>query len=200
MGLTHIDAIKSFKHLQFLDISNNNLQLNELQVVTKLPYLVLLQADKNKLNGAELYRMPYIQVLILNNNDITTVHDVFQPELSTLEVGFNKIQKLHFTNAMPNIKCLDFRNNRIIEIADLNFPKLDSLYLAHNNIVSLAGLERLINLRILHVRNNPIRLLDGFHEDHTKLIYINLRNCKVTTFRQVKKLRVSFSKRDCWKL
>lgn len=191
MGLTHIDAIKSFKQLQFVDVSSNRLEINELQVVTELPYLVLLHADKNRLNSAALKKMKYFQVLIMNNNQIDTVQDIFQPEMSTIELGFNKIQKIQFDNRMPEMKVLDFRNNMISSIAGIDFPKLDSLYLANNKITSLVGLERLVSLRILHVRHNPLKVLDGFHPNLTKLSYVNLRCCRISTLRQVKKLRVS---------
>ncbi|CAH3891090.1 unnamed protein product [Pieris brassicae] len=80
--------------------------------------------------------------------------------------------------------------NFIEDISNIDFPNLDSLYLAGNKITSLLGIERLKNLRILHVRNNPIKLLNGFDSEHKKLQYVNLRNCKVSTLKQVKKLRV----------
>ncbi|CAG9585747.1 unnamed protein product [Danaus chrysippus] len=190
MGLTDITAVKSFQHLQFLDVSNNNLNLASLQVITELPYLVLIHADKNQLYSAALKTMKYVQVIIMNNNNISTVWDVYQPELSTLEVGYNKIKTIRFEGNMPEIKCLDFRYNLIDDISNLNFPNLDSLYLAGNKIQSLIGIERLTNLRILHLRNNPIKLLYGFEESMKKLQYLNLRNCKVSTLKQIKKLRV----------
>lgn len=191
MGLTNISAIKSFRHLQFVDVSHNNLDLEALQDVTELPFLVLIHADNNRLNSAALKKMKYMQVIIMNNNFLTSVHDVYQPELSTLEVGYNKIKKIEIDYKMPNIKCLDFRHNLIQDINNLDFPNLDSLYLAGNQITSLIGIERLVNLRILHVRNNPIKLLNGFDPGLKKLQYLNLRYCRVATLRQVKKLRVS---------
>ncbi|CAH2217349.1 jg5658 [Pararge aegeria aegeria] len=190
MSLTNISAIRSFQHLQFVNFSNNNLDLESLQDVTALPFLVLIHADKNVLYSAALKKMKYMQVIIMNNNFLTSVHDVYQPELCTLEVGYNKIKEISFANKMPHIKCLDFRYNLIQEIHDIDFPNLDSLYLAGNKITSLVGIERLVNLRILHVRYNPIKLLNGFDAGLKKLQYINLRNCKVATLKQVKKLRV----------
>lgn len=195
MSLTNIDAIKFYRHLQFVDLSNNSLDLDGMQAVTSLPYLCLIQADYNFMYSAALKKTKYLQVIILNNNYLTSVYDVFQPELSTLEVGNNKIQKINFLNRMPNLKCLDFRNNVVEDVLDLDFPLLDSLYLAGNKIRSLVGLEKLVNLRILHLRNNPIRLLDGFDPNMAKLQYINLRNCKVSSMIQIKKLRVSYKKR-----
>lgn len=190
MSLTDIVAIKSFKHLQFVDVSNNKLDLHSLQPVTELPYLVLLHADKNLLNTCGFKKTKYLQVMIMNNNKLTSVQDLFQPELSTLEVGYNKISRVYFRNRMPNLKCLDFRYNMIQEIANFNFPNLISLYLGGNKIKSLVGLQKLTNLRTLHVRFNPIKLLDGFDASLTQLEYVNLRNCKVATLKQVKKLRV----------
>lgn len=193
LKLTHLKALLLFTHLQFVDVSENLLQLDALQVVTGLKYLIFLHASKNVLESAALKTTKYLQVLILNYNSLTSVHDVYQPELCTMEAGYNKISKIYFEKRMPHLKCLDFRHNLIEEIGVVDFPNLDSLYLAGNKIKSLVGLEKLVNLRILHVRNNPIRLLDGFDEGLTKLQYINLRNCKVTTLKQLKKLRVSFS-------
>lgn len=192
MQLTNIRAIASFKHLQFVDVSDNFLTTEALQVVTKIPFLVLIHADKNHLDSAYLKKSKYLQVIIMNSNNISSVFDVYHPELSTLEVGNNEIAKIDFRDRMPTLRCLDFRYNRISDISNLNFPNLDSLYLAGNKISSLVGIENLVNLRILHVRNNPIKLLNGFNADHTKLQYINLRNCKVTTMMQVKKLQVRF--------
>ncbi|XP_050663754.1 leucine-rich repeat-containing protein 23-like [Leptidea sinapis] len=190
MNLTDVGALRSFKHLQYVDVSNNNLDLKSLQVLTELPYLLLIHADKNNIHSAALNKMKYLQVIIFNHNQIPSVHDVFQPELSTLEVGYNKIQRINFENTMPTLKCLDFRYNFINDISNLDFPNLDSLYLAGNKITSLVGIERLHNLRILHVRNNPIKHLNGFEPELSKLQYVNLRNSKVATLKQVKKLRV----------
>lgn len=191
MKLTDINAMKCFKHLQFVNVSDNYLTLDALQALTELPFLVLIHADKNLLNSAALTRMKYLQVIIMNNNSISSVHDVYQPELNTLEIGYNKIRNVYFENRMPNLKCLDFRYNLIQDISDFNFPNLDSLYLAGNRITILVGIEKLVNLRILHVRNNPIKLLNGFEPGLLKLQYINLRNCRVKTLKQIKKLKVN---------
>lgn len=192
MNLTDLTAFKSYKHLQYIDISNNNINSESLQVLSELPFLLLIHADKNNLTSGYLKRMKYLQVIIFNYNSISSLYDIYQPEMSTIEVGYNKIKSIKFENRMPSIKCLDFRYNLVDDISDIDFPNLDSLYLAGNKITSLMGIERLKNLRILHVRNNPIKLLNGFDPEHKKLQYINLRNCKVFTLKQVKKLRVSF--------
>ncbi|XP_041977743.1 leucine-rich repeat-containing protein 23-like [Aricia agestis] len=190
MKLTDISAICAFKHLLYVDVSDNFLTLDSLQVITTLPYLVLIHADKNLLQSAALKPMKYMQVMILNNNEITSVNDVYQPELCTLEAGYNKIEKIEFNKRMETIKVLDFRYNFISDLSDLDFVNMDSLYLAGNKIRSLEGIGKLVNLRILHVRDNPIKLLNGFEPDMKKLQYVNLRDCKVMTHKQIKKLRV----------
>lgn len=189
--MTDIKAITAFEHLQIVDLTDNLLTTEALQVVAKLPFLVLLHTDKNRLNSAALPKSRYLQVVIMNHNNIKSVHDVYQPELSTLEIGYNKLEKIEFKNRMPTLRCLDFRYNLIADITNFEFPNLDSLYLAGNKITSLMCIGNLINLRILHLRNNPIASLNGFDPTLTKLQYVNLRNCKVATLKQVKKLQVS---------
>ncbi|KAJ2948928.1 hypothetical protein O0L34_g5863 [Tuta absoluta] len=190
MKLTDISAILCFKHLQFVNFSENFLTIEALQKVTDLPWLLLLHADKNICISANLRKCKYLQVIIMNYNQLTSVEDVFQPELSTLEVGFNKITAIRFKNRMPHLKVLDFRYNLVQNVLDLDFPNLDSLYLAGNKIKDLTGIDRLQNLRVLHVRNNPIRTLNGFESNLPKLKYLNLRSCKVRTLKQIKRLRI----------
>lgn len=191
LKLTSIRAVKRYKNLMFLDVSDNLLELDALQVITELPYLILIHADNNKLYSAAIKPMKYLQCIIVNNNQLKSVNDVYQKELSTLEAGSNQIETVAFYNRMDKLKVLDFRYNIIKDISNFNFPLLDSLYLAGNKLKTLVGLENLVNLRILHVRNNPIKLLNGFDEALTKLSYVNLRSCKVGTLIQVKKLRVN---------
>lgn len=191
MKLTDIVSVKFFTHLMFLDVSENYLDNKALQAVSELPCLIFLQADKNRITSAALKRMKYLQVIVMNHNQISSVSDIYQDQISTIEIGYNKIQKVAFPYGLFQLKVIDLRYNEITEITGFDLPNLDSLYLAGNKITSLVGLEKLVNLRILHVRNNPIKLLNGFDEGLKKLTYINLRNCKVTTLKQVKKLRVS---------
>lgn len=190
MGLTDVRAIATFKHLQFVDVSDNKLTTENLQILTRLPYLLYIEADKNLIQSAALTKTKYLQVIIMNNNQIKTCHDVYQPQLSTLELGYNKITKVSFEKQMPELKCLDFRYNMIKELKDWDFPNLMLLYLAGNKIKNLDGIGKLTNLRILHLRNNPIKKLDHFNENMKHLFYINLRNCKVSNLKQVKKLKV----------
>lgn len=192
LGLTDVSAIVNFKHIQFVDVSNNKLKLEKLQVLMKLPFLLYLQADQNLLDSAALNRSKYLQVIVMNNNTITNCFDIYQPLLSTLELGYNKIRKVSFEFNMPELKCLDFRYNLIRDLLDWNFPSLVCLYLAGNKIKRLDGIETLTSLRILHLRNNPIKKLDGFTEEMKDLFYLNLRNCKVKSLKQVKKLKVTY--------
>lgn len=193
MSLKNIEAITYFKHLQFVDISDNSLTIEAMQCLAKLPYLLLIHADRNNAVSAVFKRMKYLQVIIMNNNKITDVFEVYQPRLSTLELGHNKIKTLEFRDKMQTLKCLDLRSNLLKDIKQLDLPNLDSLYLASNKIKSLEGIDRLVNLRILHLRDNPIKNLNGFGATNEKLKYINLRKCKIRSLTQIRKLMVRVS-------
>lgn len=63
--LTDVRTILNFKHVLFVDVSGNYLTLDALQVLTEMPYLVLLKAERNLVESAALQRMPFLQVGII---------------------------------------------------------------------------------------------------------------------------------------
>lgn len=183
--LTDISIIAHFKHVLFIDLSGNLLNVNALQILIELPYLVYLKVEKNRLDSGALMQMQYLQVLILNYNQISETCDIKQPFLECLELNFNVIFTIHFNN-LEHLKQLDLRGNHL---TDLNgtFPiNLEKLYAPMNRIRSIVG-ANLNNLTVLHLRDNRIRKLDGFCH-MSQLKYLNLRNNCINKRRQFHKL------------
>lgn len=67
--LTNVRTILNFKHVLFVDVAGNFLDLDALQVLTELPYLILLKADRNITESAALNPAPFLQV---NHTDTHT--------------------------------------------------------------------------------------------------------------------------------
>lgn len=190
--LTDVSIILRFKHVLFLDLSGNFLTIEALQVLTEMPFLILLKAERNRVNSASLKPMPYLQVLALNQNQIKHVGNINQPLLDCLEMSFNDIYKTEFeTSDLQQLKQLEMRSNLLIEIEGFYPPNLQKLYIAANKIATINSPEfsKLSKLEILHLRENAIQKLDGFSEAQTNLKYINLRSNKITDLREFRKLQ-----------
>ncbi|XP_044263080.1 leucine-rich repeat-containing protein 23-like [Tribolium madens] len=190
--LTDVSIILRFKHVLFLDLSGNYLTTDALQVLTEMPFLILLKAERNRVDSAALKPMPYLQVLALNQNQIKQVGNIDQPLLDCLEMNYNDIYNTEFETAnLKQLKQLEMRSNLLFEISGFYPPNLRKLYMAANKITTINSPEfaKLAYLEILHLRENNIQNLDGFSEAQTSLKYINLRNNKIEKFKEFRKLQ-----------
>ncbi|KAJ8928377.1 hypothetical protein NQ314_019042 [Rhamnusium bicolor] len=172
--LTDVAIILNFKHVLFVDLSGNFLNLDALQVLSGMPFMIFLRADRNRIESAALSPMPYLQVLILNKNQITETCDINQPMLEYLELEDNLIYTAQFDT----------------EHLSGTYPcSLEKLYLAQNRISKFTmDFSTLNNLKVLHLRENNIRKLNGFTEELENLTYLNLRGNKINKVRQFRKL------------
>ncbi|XP_060527367.1 leucine-rich repeat-containing protein 23-like [Cylas formicarius] len=191
MKLTDVTVVLNFKHVMFLDLSRNLLDLEALQVVTKMPFLLLLKAERNRLESAALSEAHYLQVLDLNWNRISDTSDISQPTLEWLNLEFNEIVDVRFdSEKVPKLKELDLKGNRITRVGGTYPESIARLFLSENQIGRLDDLAtcRLGNLTALHLRGNSIRKLDGFTESLKNLTYLNLRDNLVGKLREFRKL------------
>ncbi|KAG5882096.1 hypothetical protein JTB14_017515 [Gonioctena quinquepunctata] len=188
--LTDISVIENFKHLLFLDLSGNFLNLEALEVLAKLPYLLFIKAERNRIESAALPCMPFLQVLILNKNQIIDTCGMIQPILETLELCDNSIYTAQFdAEGMKNLKVLSMSGNHLIDTSGTYPLGLEKLFLGKNNISKITpNINALTNLKILHLRENNIRKLNGFNENMANLTYLNLRDNKINKIRQFRKL------------
>ena len=62
--LTNIAIVLNFKHLLFVDVSGNFLTLDSLQVLSQMPYVIYIKAQRNRIESAALDPMPYLQVIL----------------------------------------------------------------------------------------------------------------------------------------
>ncbi|CAH1119342.1 unnamed protein product [Phaedon cochleariae] len=188
--LTDITIVVNFKHLLFLDLSDNYLNLEALQVVSKLPYLIFLRAERNRVESVGLERMSYLQVLILTRNQVQETGDLDQPMLETLELAHNSIYTPQFVpERLVNLKELGLRGNHLLDTSGTFPSSLEKLFLCNNGIRKInTDFSKLPNLKQLHLRDNKIRKLSGITEDLANLSYLNLRGNRITKVRQFRHL------------
>lgn len=192
MKLTDVSIILNFRHVMFLELSGNFLTIDALQVLTKMPFLLLLKAERNRVKSTNLETMYYLQVLDFNYNQINDIGSINQPLLDCLELNHNNIYTTNFENAkLTNLKHLELRSNLLFDISGSYPPSLEKLYLAANKItiINLGEFPQLTHLEILHLRDNSLQQLDGFSENMKNLKYLNLRNNKISKFKEFQKLQ-----------
>ncbi|KAG7207476.1 hypothetical protein KM043_009110 [Ampulex compressa] len=189
-SLTDVGVIPTFIHVIYVNVSGNRLTSEALQVLTRMTYLLMLQADRNLVTSAELKPMPYLQVLTLNNNKLTSTEGITHNLLECLELNKNEIYEVNLDpNILKNLKTLELRGNLLTSTTGIFIPGLIRLYLADNRIERIEGFETLVNLKILHLRSNNLSNLSGFHSRCAKLNYLNLRDNEIEKISELEKLR-----------
>ncbi|XP_018335157.1 leucine-rich repeat-containing protein 23-like [Agrilus planipennis] len=175
--LTHVDIILNFKHVLFIDISGNYLTLDSLQILTNMPFLILLKAERNRMQSAALKPAPYLQLVIMK---------------VLYNVTDNQVYNVQFVSeGLPELKQLELRGNFLPDFSG-SFPtSIEKLYMAENRISKIISIDvcYLTNLKILHLRDNQIKKLNGFTEHLVNLEYLNLRQNRITKFREFRKLQ-----------
>lgn len=187
--LTDIEALRSYRHLRFVDISEN--KVGDLSPLEALQDLVSLKADKNPVDALRLPALPYLQDVSLQSNRLTDASPLALANLTSLNVAGNKISRPSLSGSnVPRLSFLDLRHNDVISLAGLgSLASLTTLYIGQNVLTTLTGISSLVNLTRLHLRQNQIASLDGFSADNTRLEYINLRQNMVAELAEIQKLR-----------
>lgn len=189
--LTDISVITKFKHLLYLDLSGNCLNLDGIQPVCELPYLLYLKAERNVIESAALKSIPFLQVLILNQNQIAETNDIVQKMLETLELGENSLYTAQFQeDQMDELKSLSLHGNYLLDTSGTYPRNVENLCLNRNRIMKITPhICKLKHLKVLNLRDNFIRKLNGFTSELENLTYLNLRGNKIRKTRQFRKLQ-----------
>ncbi|CAG9863471.1 unnamed protein product [Phyllotreta striolata] len=190
MMLTDISVITNYNHLLFVDVRGNLLNLDALQVLADIPFLLFIRAERNRLESAALKPMPYLQVLILNSNAIIETGEIHQRMLHTLELSENQIFTAQFVpDQLESLKELSMAGNHLLDTSGTFPANVEKLYLCRNKIAKInTNFALLPKLQVLHLRGNNIRKLSGFSPLSENLTYLNLRNNKITKMREFRKL------------
>ncbi|XP_046618780.1 leucine-rich repeat-containing protein 23-like [Neodiprion virginianus] len=189
-GLTDISIIPTFRNVIFVNVSGNRLTRAALQVFSSMTYLLMIQADRNRITLPDLEPMVYLQVLTLNDNEISETSGIGHRLLECLELNRNRIRRLSLSPyVLENLRVLELRGNLLTTTNGIFFPSLVALYVAENRIEQFEGLVTLVNLKTLHARGNRISVLDGFATSCVKLSYVNLRENRIVRLAEFGKLR-----------
>lgn len=170
-NLTKIPSqISTFKNIDVLDMSYNNIQnismlpstllelcirdnpLTQINVNQKISNMMLFDCANCKLSNIPNIFVN-LKTLMCGNNKLTSINGFVN--LKKLICDSNQISNV--TNC-PNLEYLDCNKNKINELPD-NMPKLGHLICSDTNLSTLPY-------------NSPLKSIEVFHTDITKLHYI----------------------------
>ncbi|KAJ5503222.1 Leucine-rich repeat typical subtype [Penicillium fimorum] len=138
-------GLRRLQNLRTLNLSNNSLEMSNIEIITEIKSLTDLKLANNQLHGeltAAIGRLPNLEFLDLRGNALTTLPDelVGLSSLRTLDVSENKFTSLPFEvlSKLP-LKTLNAQKNRLegtLIPANVNkLEKLQSLNIANNAVV-----------------------------------------------------------------
>ncbi|EGR34220.1 leucine-rich repeats and guanylate kinase domain protein [Ichthyophthirius multifiliis] len=173
--LYSIIGIENYKHLQYIDVSHNN--LITLKPLNSLKYITHLNVSHNNLNKLlDFKEIPYnLEEVISSHNQIQVIPDLSAHKyLKKLDLSHNKITQIQGLSKNDNLSVLKLAFNNIETIENLDDLNILELDLMGNQIQLIQGLKQLIYLRKLNLSCNKIVSLKG-------LIYlIQLRELKLS--------------------
>lgn len=168
-------SLSSYKYLQFVDLSEN--ELENLEGISVQQFLVKANFSKNKVVSLQPFQngnpLKFLQSLDLSKNLIEEAVFNFCPSLKNLNLSSNSLKYLNLAG-LSKLEVLEVRQNKLDEIAYINqCEKLKNVYAAENQFQSLKAFAELPALEILHLRQNPLTSSEGFFP---QLAALNLRN------------------------
>lgn len=166
LGLTSIDALRQYQHLQLVNVSKN--QLRTLEPLGVLRSLLHLNASFNLLIRPESFTAPDgLETVDMSYNMIGELGDWgVHKYLRELNLRGNFINHIG-----PGIKhnkelrILDLSENNILSIKNMEGLDLRTLHLAQNRLDSLEGIGTLKKLQALNVRHNNITSIAALRAD-----------------------------------
>ena len=190
--LDHVNNLLiEIKHLQYVNLSNNNLV--DVPQIVQFENLQSLNLANNKIKHisyiGEEEKLPNLIHMDAKNNKITEFPGIKCPKLQYLDVSQNLIMKLDKFEGHGNLRTLRFSQNKLKHLNGLKeLPRLEEAYFDGNNLNGLIGYENLPELKRFHLRGNRIEKFEDELPELPALNSLNLRDNKISSKEEVKKL------------
>lgn len=191
MSLTSVDAIRSFQHLQFINISGN--RLRTLEPFGALRCLLHLNASFNLLIRTQGFTAPdQLETVDMSYNLISELGEWgVHKYLRELNLRGNYIENIRpGLTRNRELRMLDLSENHISRIENLEGLGLHTLYLAQNRLTSLEGIGSLKKLQVLNVRHNGITSIGALRaEDIPRMRKLCISENRVSHIEELKGLQ-----------
>lgn len=186
-GLTSIDAVRPFQHLQFVNVSRN--QLRTLEPLGVLRSMLHLNASFNQLIRTQCFTAPDgLETVDMSYNMIYEVGDWgVHKYLRELNLRGNLISQIgEGLQTNQELRMLDLSENCISRVEFMDGLGLNMLHLAQNQLASLEGVSTLSQLQVLNVRHNHITSISALRpEDLPKLRKLCVTDNRISEIAEV---------------
>lgn len=187
LARTSIDVLRSFTHLQYVDVSNNH--LHSLEPLGVLRCLLHLNASSNRLIRTDSFAAPEsLEAVDFSYNFIGSLgHWGVHKYLHDLNLRGNFINKIGPGLAQnKELRTLDLSENHVKRIENLEGLHLRTLLLAQNRLTTLEGLCALSKLQVLNVRHNSITSIVALSAENVpRLRTLNMADNRLTRIDEV---------------
>lgn len=192
IGLKSIssDTFKDLAELLEIAIDNNlmyEIPYNAFETNINLKYLHINGTGINNLNC--LKNLNNLECLYADENIINDIEGLkFTPNLTTLNLAYNKIKKTDPISNLANLETLYLEHNNISDISSFDkLTKIKSIRLNNNQVNNIDSLVNMMGLESLYLDNNEVEDLSSL-ENKKLLKYLQFKNNKVTSIRSLKDL------------
>ncbi|CAL6031543.1 Conserved_hypothetical protein [Hexamita inflata] len=206
-----------FKKLCALYVSENNVDLTHIHMVSSLTKLYMQQCELKNID--EISSLTNLEVLDVSSNNLKNVDSMGSLiKLKELNISANKLIDITALNylisliklnmsccrlislsalkRLINLKNLDISNNSYINITDLqHLANLTKLQLQYCDLVSICVLRRLVKLEQLCISCNQIVYLDVNFDDMKQLEKLSAGFNRIRDFSSIEK-RLNYNNTD----
>mmetsp|Transcript_12393 Transcript_12393/g.20254 ORF Transcript_12393/g.20254 Transcript_12393/m.20254 type:complete len:1064 (+) Transcript_12393:74-3265(+) len=191
LGLTSLDAIREFKHLQFVNLSGN--RLRTLEPLGALRCLLHLNASFNLIIRTQGFTAPdQLETVDMSYNMISDLGEWgVHKYLRELNLRGNFISHIgRGLKKNAELRMLDISENYISQIDSMDGLGLHTLYLAQNRLTSLEGIGHLTKLQVLNVRHNCITSISALRsEDIPRLRKLCISENRISHIQEIEGLQ-----------
>lgn len=166
--LTHYNCLlDGAPNLEFLDMSNNQLNLFDVRSLKKLrfftassnPQLTTVMFSPEGENGEAPLPFESIEQITLNDCDISHFYPVSMPNLTSLSIANGSLADLEIGENYPKLSSLDVSGNYISSLDVTKCAKLGNLSVSGNQLAKI-DVSQNTELTGLYCSNNQIETLD----------------------------------------
>ncbi|KAG5328039.1 LRGUK protein, partial [Acromyrmex charruanus] len=200
-GLTDITMLQYHRHLQYIDLANNNVSC--LSPLSGLPYLMYLNASHNKIEHVSDFTPSwYLTYVNLSYNHITDIGDLSSCwSIVRLNLSHNILESISGLKNLKHLQYLNLSYNLIERIENLDDLNIRELNLEGNYITSFRsaipgrGINTLSNLRTILLGHNRLSTLSFFKDAYT-LRFVDLKFNRITDLMEILNLKGFISEID----